>query len=494
MVFGELLTFYWQRVRLRTIEKKAPDVTPHNFKKKAKEKPSSLVSHVGMLALFLSFAILLGFSNRANAQITYDGCAAAGVDGGPYTLNLDVAAQTNDAGTIRNTYTSTGYPTCGAGNCRIRIIWSIANSRWEVQFDSGPAPFSSDFVLYTNTNASFPNPPDLTVLGGWTDAIGCGAIATLTGDVQTTLGGGDTTPPRITSITRESPTTSPTNAYPLVFKMVFDEDVQNVDASDFDVTGTTGDVTAVSNSAADTYFLTVSGGDVGSMTGTVTLTFNGGQNIQDLAGNALANLTPTGTNNNTYDLDNTPVDENFDAQPTNNDAIAETSLTSGSWTFTAASAVTMGIGGVSDGIGRNLNAGGGKSAVLNINAAGVSTFGLESASGGDFAMLSFDIEVTSGGSTSATIRALRDGGEVVAGQVVDLTTSGTYGNMTYSHTGTNMGFDYGTLTFNASYNNIDELEFVFGGPTGVAFDNIDIDPAVAGDVTPPHLLSSTCNQ
>jgi hypothetical protein len=51
--------------------------------------------------------------------------------------------------------------------------------------------------------------------------------------------------------------------------------------------------------------VTVSGGDLAGYDGTVALSFAGGQNITDSAGNSLTNTTPTGTNNASYTLDNT---------------------------------------------------------------------------------------------------------------------------------------------------------------------------------------------
>jgi hypothetical protein len=115
----------------------------------------------------------------------------------------------------------------------------------------------------------------------------------------------DVTNPRISSIVRQSPTTSPTNADVLVWDVTFDEAVLNVDAADFTITGTTATIQSVTNPAGNTYRINVSGGDLASLNGTVTLNFSGGQNITDLAGNALSNTTPTGTNDNTFVVDNT---------------------------------------------------------------------------------------------------------------------------------------------------------------------------------------------
>ena len=116
----------------------------------------------------------------------------------------------------------------------------------------------------------------------------------------------DNSAPAVTSIARQDPATSPTKADSLTWRVTFDEHVANVDAADFAVSGTAATVTAVDEVTASTvYDVTVSGGDLADLNGTVTLGFASGQDIEDTAGTALANLTPTGTNENTYAVDNT---------------------------------------------------------------------------------------------------------------------------------------------------------------------------------------------
>ncbi|WP_041785580.1 Ig-like domain-containing protein [Rhodospirillum centenum] len=123
------------------------------------------------------------------------------------------------------------------------------------------------------------------------------------GDVHTI----DATAPLVTSIVRQSPSAATTNADSLTFRITFNEAVSNLDAADFAVAGTTGTVTAVTSAGSNAFDVTVSGGDLASLNGTVTLSFAGGQNITDTAGNALVSTTPTGTNENSYILDNTGV-------------------------------------------------------------------------------------------------------------------------------------------------------------------------------------------
>ena len=66
--------------------------------------------------------------------------------------------------------------------------------------------------------------------------------------------------------------------------MTFSEAVANVDATDFTVSGTTATVTGVSQVDSSAYDVTISGGNLAGLTGTVTLGFAGGQNIADRLG------------------------------------------------------------------------------------------------------------------------------------------------------------------------------------------------------------------
>ncbi|MCP4339061.1 MAG: autotransporter domain-containing protein [Desulfobulbaceae bacterium] len=106
--------------------------------------------------------------------------------------------------------------------------------------------------------------------------------------------------PRVSSITRQNPSSSPTAQDTVTWRVTFSEGVKNVDPTDFSVAGTTATVSSVSTVSANEYNVTISGGDLADLDGTVTLSFAGGQNIQDLYATALTNTTPTGTNNNTF--------------------------------------------------------------------------------------------------------------------------------------------------------------------------------------------------
>ena len=109
--------------------------------------------------------------------------------------------------------------------------------------------------------------------------------------------------PEPVNFTRSNPTAASTNANDVVFAVTFSEDVQNVDAGDFSVTGTAAagaSITAVSGSGSS-YLVTVDVSDTGN--GTVNLDLTGTSGIQDLTGNNLSTITPSGVDEN-YQLDN----------------------------------------------------------------------------------------------------------------------------------------------------------------------------------------------
>ncbi len=116
-------------------------------------------------------------------------------------------------------------------------------------------------------------------------------------------------PPMVTSIVRHDPASSPTNADSLIWRVTFSEDVANVNAADFEVSVPTATLTVAAVSGSSSmYDVTASGGDLGTLDATVMLTFAPGQDIVDTAANALANTTPTGTDESSYEVDNTAPD------------------------------------------------------------------------------------------------------------------------------------------------------------------------------------------
>ncbi|QVY64848.1 T9SS type A sorting domain-containing protein [Polaribacter sp. Q13] len=181
---------------------------------------------------------------------------------------------------------------------------------------SGPSGSSIGVIQVTASTY------DVTVSGGNLSTLNSNVGLNFSGGVSITDLAGNSLPstepaidetytldnlaPRISSIVRQSPTTSPTDADALVWDVTFDGVVSNVSIADFTATATTATTTSVTNPSGNVYRVTVSGGNLAALNATVTLGFAGGQDIQDASGNVLSNLTPTGTNNNTFVVDNTP--------------------------------------------------------------------------------------------------------------------------------------------------------------------------------------------
>lgn len=103
----------------------------------------------------------------------------------------------------------------------------------------------------------------------------------------------DTQRPTVLSFARQQPTTTPTDADVLIFRVTFSEAVTNLDTTDFAVNS---DLTATINSASSVsvgvYDVTVSGGDLAEFQGSVGLDLRGDHNIQDAVGNVLGTDEP----------------------------------------------------------------------------------------------------------------------------------------------------------------------------------------------------------
>ena len=115
----------------------------------------------------------------------------------------------------------------------------------------------------------------------------------------------DSTAPMVTSIVRQTPSTSLTDADSLTWRVTFSESVTGVDGADFTVTGSTATAAAADSSAGVVWDVTASGGDLESLEGAVTLGFASGQDIVDASGNALDPTLPAGAET-AYTVDNTP--------------------------------------------------------------------------------------------------------------------------------------------------------------------------------------------
>ncbi len=206
---------------------------------------------------------------------------------------------------------------------------------WKISFDSAVNNVNADDFSVSGTTATITNVVP-AVLGSTTTYVITargGDLAGLEGTVTLSFAAGqdivdnnnnpltdtaskgsndntylvsnDSTAPTVVSITRQSPVTEKTNADSLTWQVTFDENVVNVSPGSFSVSGISGvGLPSVSTVSPSVYNVTASGGDLANLSGTVTLSFNGGQNVTDINGNVLTHTAPTGTNDDSFMVSN----------------------------------------------------------------------------------------------------------------------------------------------------------------------------------------------
>ncbi len=115
----------------------------------------------------------------------------------------------------------------------------------------------------------------------------------------------DTAGPTLGNLSRAPGSSAITNEDTVVFRLTFRSAANDVDASDFVVTGgSTATITNVQNVNPFTYDLTVSGGNLGDYDGDVGLAFAANPTITDEIGNELTDTTMPKIND-TFTIDNT---------------------------------------------------------------------------------------------------------------------------------------------------------------------------------------------
>ena len=257
-----------------------------------------------------------------------------------YTMTIDVTAAPNNAPTVANAIPNQTAMAGTALNYAFPADTFADTDTGDTlaytatQSDDSALPSWLSFAAATRTFSGTPMPADVgTVSVKVTASDGNGGSVSDTFDIVVSLPA-DTTAPRVASIVRGTPASSPTNADSLIWRVTFSEAVSNVDTADFAVTGTTAtlSVSAVSG-VTGAYDVTASGGNLAGVTATVTLSIATGHDIQDAASTALTNTTPTGANDNTYVVDNTAPTVTITGVPT-------TSIAAFTATFTFSEAVT----------------------------------------------------------------------------------------------------------------------------------------------------------
>lgn len=232
----------------------------------------------------------LGNTSAASSglAITIDATAPSAPSTPDMTAGSDLGVSSTDNITSDTTPSFTG---TAEANAIVTVISSVDGTLGAASADgSGAWSYTAGSALTAGAHNIFATATD--VAGNTSSSSTALAITIETGA------------PRVTSIVRQTPSGQTTNADTLVFRVTFSEGVTNVGSADFSVSGPSGASLGVAQTSSAIYDVTVSGGDLATLTGAVSLGFAGGQDVTDSAGNALTNTTPTGANES-YTLDNT---------------------------------------------------------------------------------------------------------------------------------------------------------------------------------------------
>ncbi len=115
----------------------------------------------------------------------------------------------------------------------------------------------------------------------------------------------DNAAPWVESIVRSNPGREHTNDDEVAWTVTFSEPVRNLSGGDFAISGTDAAITVTpEGSGSRTWNVIASGGNLASLNGRITLSFSDTRNIEDAAGNVLADTAPTGADENAFVIDN----------------------------------------------------------------------------------------------------------------------------------------------------------------------------------------------
>ena len=116
----------------------------------------------------------------------------------------------------------------------------------------------------------------------------------------------DNVAPRVEGIVRSNPGRKHTNYDEVTWGVTFNEPVKNgLSARDFTISGTDAAITVTQEGTSSRIWSVIaSGGNLARLNGTITLSFSGTRDIEDGAGNVLADTAPTGAAENAFVIDN----------------------------------------------------------------------------------------------------------------------------------------------------------------------------------------------
>ena len=249
-----------------------------------------------------------------------------------YTMTIDVEA-VNDAPTVANAIPD---QTATAGSAfsyafPANTFSDVDDTALEYSATKGDGTALPSWLTFTESTRTFSGTPAASDIGTLSVKVEAedDDDASVSDTFDIVVSAADTTAPRLATISLQDPSSTPTNADTLKWRVTFSEDVKDVDGADFAVTGTTAtlSVAAVGTSKSQ-YDVTATGGDLANLDDIVSLALRPVFNtINDLADNALTNTLATGTVRNTYRVDNTAptitsiVRHNPTAERTNADSL-----------------------------------------------------------------------------------------------------------------------------------------------------------------------------
>ena len=456
----------------------------------------------------LNATVTLSFANGQNIQDTSGNALSnttpTGANDNSFVVANPINPGSTDTTAPRVTSIARQTPTTSPTDADT-LVWRVTFSEAVQNVDAADFTVTGTTAILAVSQGGSTNSYDITASGG--NLAGLNATVTLSfangQNIQDTSGNAlsnttptgannnffmvdnsvpppaDTTAPRVTSITRQTPSTSPTDADSLTWRVTFDEAVQNVDATDFEVDGTTAILAVSQGGSTNAYDITASGGNLAGLNATVTLSFASGQNIQDTSGNALSNTTPTGANNNFFMVDNS-VPPPTDTTAPRVDSIARRTPSTSS---TAADSLTWRV--TFNEAVRNVDVADfevtGTTAILAVSQVGSTNSYDITASGGDLAGLNAtvtlrfagnqDIEDTSGNALSNTTPTGTNNDSFTVDNPVtpppDTTAPQVDSIVRQVSTPTDADILIWRVTFSEAVQNVDATDFEVDGTTAI---------------------------
>ena len=280
-----------------------------------------------LLSALLALPLLSGPVGEADAQtgssVSFGSATYSVTEGGTVSVTLNIHPSRGTATEVGLAYSDADRGGGGTANRWNTAYDSVLGTSWGKDYEPSPESVTipANAGSHTFTVRTVDEPAGvakrarfavmeadetftIAIGGELPPAVARGGTATATVTIHDNDGVTDTTAPRVSSIVRHLPSSSPTALDTLTWRVTFSEAVRNVDAGDFSLTGTTATLAVAAVAGTDTYDVTASGGDLAGLDGTVTLGFANGQDIQDTSGNALTRTTPAGTGDNTFVVSN----------------------------------------------------------------------------------------------------------------------------------------------------------------------------------------------